>query len=102
MTNYTFSVVATNSIGTGEAGVVMIITATCMSNMSANITPRTSTSNSITTTATTSIIIFSTVIPCVISTNAATPSASATIRPSNMDMTEGITITSKFYYCYNF
>ena len=26
MTNYTFSVVATNSIGSGEAGVVMIIT----------------------------------------------------------------------------
>ena len=32
MTNYTFSVVATNSIGSGEAGVVMITTsgkATC-------------------------------------------------------------------------
>ena len=27
MTNYTFSVVATNSIGSGEAGVVMITTA---------------------------------------------------------------------------
>ena len=26
MTNYTFSVVATNSIGSGEAGVVMITT----------------------------------------------------------------------------
>ena len=26
MTNYTFSVVATNSIGSGEAGVVMIAT----------------------------------------------------------------------------
>ena len=44
MTNYTFSVVATNSIGSGETGVVMIITAM-----------------------------------------------------SSMDMTEGITITSKFY-----
>ena len=27
MTNYTFSVVATNSIGSGEAGIVMITTA---------------------------------------------------------------------------
>ena len=26
MTNYTFSVVATNSIGSGEAGIVMITT----------------------------------------------------------------------------
>ena len=29
MTNYTFSVVATNSIGSGEAGVVMITTPSC-------------------------------------------------------------------------
>ena len=29
MTNYTFSVVATNSIGSGEAGVVMITTPLC-------------------------------------------------------------------------
>ena len=29
MTNYTFSVVATNSIGSGEAGVVMITTPPC-------------------------------------------------------------------------
>ena len=29
MINYTFSVVATNSIGSGEAGVVMITTPTC-------------------------------------------------------------------------
>ena len=36
ITNYTFSVVASNSIGSGEAGVVMIIIA--MSNMSINIT----------------------------------------------------------------
>ena len=30
MTNYTFSVVATNSIGSGEAGVVMITTSSSM------------------------------------------------------------------------
>ena len=29
VTNYTFSVVATNSIGSGEAGVVMIVTPSC-------------------------------------------------------------------------
>ena len=29
MTNYTFSVVATNSIGSGEVGVVMITTPSC-------------------------------------------------------------------------
>ena len=33
MTNYTFSVVATNSIGSGEAGVVMIITPGKVMNM---------------------------------------------------------------------
>ena len=157
MTNYTFAVLATNSIGSGEAGVVMVT-----ANMRVNIISSTSTSNSITTTArpsksmittsTSSIIIISTVIPTVISTNASTPSistttktvistnastpststttktvistnastpststtitvistnastpsTSTTTRSSSMDMTEGITITSKFYYCYNF
>ena len=110
MTNYTFAVLATNSIGSGEAGVVMVTAP--MSNMRVNITSSTSTSNSITTTArpsksmittsTPSIIIISTVIPTVISTNASTPSTSTSTRTSSMDMTEGITITSKFYYCYNF
>ena len=33
MTNYTFSVVATNSIGSGEAGVVMITTPGIFMNM---------------------------------------------------------------------
>ena len=76
MTNYTFSVVATNSIGSGEAGVVKITTP-----MSSIGTSSTSRSSSITTT---SVIIFSNVIPSAITTTATTSSAIATTatRPS--------------------
>ena len=77
MTNYTFSVVATNSIGSGEAGVVINITA--MSSMGVNTTLRASTLTIVATTSTCSI--------------------STTITPSNVNMTEGITIACKFNNC---
>jgi len=84
MTNYTFSVVATNSIGSGEAGVVMITTP--MSSVSVNTISSTSLSSSITTTA----------APSVSTTTTATLNANTTATASNLDMTEGITITGRF------
>ena len=53
MTNYTFSVVATNSIGSGEAGVVINITAT--SSMGVNSTLRPATLTIVAATSTCSI-----------------------------------------------
>ena len=98
MTNYTFSVVATNSIGSGEAGVVINITAT--SSMGVNTTLRASTLTIVATTSASSISTTNTTaIPII---NTTTPSISATTTTSNMDKAEGITIDSKFNYCYNF
>ena len=88
MTNYTFSVVATNSIGSGEAGVVINITA--MSSMGVNTTLRASTLTIVATTSTCSIST---------TTTTAIPNISTTITPSNVNMTEGITIACKFNYC---
>ena len=87
MTNYTFSVVATNSIGSGEAGVVINITA--MSSIGVNTTSRASTLTIVSTAATSSISI---------ATTTATSSKSTTTNASNVDMTEGITIASKINF----
>ena len=130
MTNYTFSVVATNSIGSGEAGVVINITA--MSSMGVNTTLRASTLTIVATTSTCSISTTTTTATSSISTTAttaapsisttnttakpassngavltlsssstttSTSSISTTITPSNVNMTEGITIACKFNNC---
>ena len=107
MTNYTFSVVATNSIGSGEAGVVINITA--MSSMGVNTTLRPSTLTIVATTSTCGIsTTTTTAIPSIsTTTTTATPSISTTTTtatpsvstPSNVNMTEGITIACKFNYC---
>ena len=94
MTNYTFSVVATNSIGSGEAGVVINITATS-SISTTNTTAKPASCNGVsssssTTTSTSSIST---------TTTTATSNISTTTTASNEDKTEGITIASKFNYC---
>ena len=107
MTNYTFSVVATNSIGSGEAGIVINITS-----MGVNTTLRASTLTHVATTSTCSISTTTTTATPSISTTTttatpsistttttATSSISRTITPSNVNMTEGITIACKFNYC---
>ena len=69
MTNYTFSVVATNSVGSGEAGVVMITTPSGV-NMKPN-KPNGSVVSSTTTTTTTTNTI-------AISSESMTPSSTTT------------------------
>ena len=108
MTNYTFSVVATNSIGSGEAGVVINITATS-SISTTNTTAKLASCNGVsssssTTTSTSNISTTTTTATSNISTTTttATSSISRTTTASNEDKTEGITIASKFNYCYNF
>ena len=102
MTNYTFSVVATNSIGSGESGVVINITA--MSSTGVNTTLRASTLTIFATTSASSISTTNTTATSSINTTTttATPSISTTNTTSNMGKTEGITIASKFNYCYDF
>ena len=86
MTNYTFSVVATNSIGSGEAGVVINITA--MSSMGVNTILRASTLTIVATTATPSISA---------TTTTATSSMSSTTNASNVDMKS---LSCKYLYVF--
>ena len=104
MTNYTFSVVATNSIGSGEAGVVMIttppeeiITAT---------TATSTTSTTITTTNSTTTTVISTVDATNITTTdsvitiTSSPSSVPATFSSIAPVSSSIIMSSKNdYYC---
>ena len=97
ITNYTFSVVATNSIGSGEAGVVINITA--MSSMGVNTILRASTLTIVATTATSSISATTTTATSSISatTTTATSSMSSTTNASNVDMKS---LSCKYLYVF--
>ena len=112
MTNYTFSVVATNSIGSGEAGVVMITTpageSTTTSNMdmaitsSVGITTSTSTTTTTTTSTTTSSVGMTTITTTTSSVGMTTTSSVGMTTTSSVGMTTttssvGMTTTTSTY-----
>ena len=80
MTSYTFSIVATNSIGSGEAGVVMITTpsgeATCVAD-TVTITATDTITIATTTASTTTIIIITTTSSTVSNTDTAATTTSS-------------------------
>ena len=89
MTNYTFSVVATNSIGSGEAGIVMITTPGEVMTTTTSSVGMTTTSSSVgmTTTTTTTSSVGMTTTTSSVSMTTTTSSVGMTTTTSSVGMT---------------
>ena len=90
MTDYTFSVVATNSIGNGEAGVVMITTPAGVATGAANTITITATN-----TFTITTIVATTTIISITTSSAATDTATLLLIPPCMYLL-GMVLTTTF------